>query len=103
TVSSWAWEHYRTDWVQLDPPRHLVIHSLESARRAASAAGLELSEVEYDSGHFQFVGSELYRKDIPLLPALYEAAPSEIRRYRRRAAALNAAGKGDQASFFFRR
>ena len=28
--SSWAWEHYRENWVQLDAPRHLYLHSVKS-------------------------------------------------------------------------
>jgi SAM-dependent methyltransferase len=102
TVSSFAWEHFRTDWVQLDAPRHLHIHSAESMRRAASAAGLELIDVSYDSCEFQFVGSELYRRDIPYVEGNGSFSRAEIRRYRRRARELNAEGRGDQASFFLR-
>ena len=29
TVTSWAWRSYGVDWVQLDAPRHLFLHSLQ--------------------------------------------------------------------------
>ena len=27
-VANWAWQHYGANWVQLDAPRHLIIHTL---------------------------------------------------------------------------
>src|SRR6185437_9012453 len=65
-VAQWAWRHYGVNWVQLDAPRHFVIHTHESMIMAAEQAGLNIVNVEYDSTAFQFWGSELYRKDIPL-------------------------------------
>ena len=32
TVSSFAWRAYRENWIQLDAPRHIFLHSLESMR-----------------------------------------------------------------------
>jgi SAM-dependent methyltransferase len=106
-ASSFAWEHYGEDWVQLDAPRHLFLHTKSSIRRLAEAAGLVLDSVEYDSTAFQFWGSELYRRGIPLAP--YKDSPtaffsrSELNRYAAKARALNKMGQGDQAAFFFRK
>lgn len=110
-VSSYAWEHYGVDWVQLDAPRHFFLHSIESLGRLARHAGLSISKIVYDSGPFQFLGSELYRRDIPLhstAPADVEAraaafTASELSEFDRQARALNAAGRGDQAAFYLRR
>ena len=66
TVSSYAWEHYGTHWVQLDAPRHFFLHSVESIEILADLAHMKLEKVVYDSNHFQFIGSEKYIKDIPL-------------------------------------
>lgn len=111
TVSSFAWKHYGTEWVQLDAPRHLFLHSRESMSMAASRAGLEVFDVFYDSGPFQFWGSEQCRKGIPLSdarsysknPARSVFTKSEIRRFSERAAELNKSGDGDQLAFFLRK
>jgi SAM-dependent methyltransferase len=106
-VPSYAWEHYRTNWVQLDAPRHFFLHSLESIRILAKNSGLEVKDIEYDSSEFQFVGSELYLKDIPLRhlkKSLGDIIKSnfsnrEIKNYKEMAKKLNANKQGDQAAF----
>lgn len=102
-VPSAAWATYGTDWVQLDPPRHLVIHSVESLRRIGADAGLRLRAVAYDSTGVQFAGSEAYRRGLTLDDAEAAFSAQEWSGFERRAADLNAAGRGDQAAFYFRR
>lgn len=102
-VASWAWEHYGRDWVQLDAPRHIIIHTLESFRRTAELAGFQLTKVTFDSTVFQFYGSELYKRDIPLAQKDAEWArltKDTVSRDAKRAADLNQQQRGDQASFF---
>ncbi|HXF61201.1 MAG TPA: class I SAM-dependent methyltransferase, partial [Caldilineaceae bacterium] len=65
-VPSAAWEQYGVNWVQLDAPRHFFLHSVQSLTLVAEQAGLRLQRCLYDSTSFQFVGSELYRRNIPL-------------------------------------
>ncbi|HYW07211.1 MAG TPA: class I SAM-dependent methyltransferase, partial [Longimicrobium sp.] len=65
-ASSEAWEKYRENWVQLDPPRHFFMHTEKSIRLLAEQAGLRVASVEYDSTAFQFEASELYLRDVPL-------------------------------------
>jgi hypothetical protein len=56
----------------------------------------------------QFLWSELYRRDIPMLDPATHLPPlpsthfrrSEIRAFRSRSRELNLAGEGDQACFF---
>lgn len=103
TVSSFAWEHYRENWVQIDAPRHFFLHSTESLRRVARQAGLEVVEIEYDSTDLQFVGSELYARDLPLTAAEGAFTRREIREFRRRARELNAEGRGDSIAAYLRR
>jgi SAM-dependent methyltransferase len=105
---SYAWEHYGVDWVQLDAPRHLFIHSVDSMKALADQTGLEVVKVVWDSDEFQFWGSEQYLRDIPLRDdASYLNNPSksifsahEIEGFRSKAKELNALGRGDQAAFF---
>ena len=106
-----AWDLFGTDWVQIDAPRHLVVHSEASMRLLARTAGFEVTEVVYDSTAFQFWGSVQYQQDIPLWSersyvvnpgrSLFTAA--QIRAWEDQAAELNAAGRGDQACFYLRK
>lgn len=110
-VSSWAFEHYGADWVALDAPRHLYLHTPGSLAIAAAAAGLEIAATAYDSSALQFWGSEQYRRGIALMsPRSHAIDPKrsifsrrEIAAYGRRARALNAEQRGDQAAFTLRR
>jgi 2-polyprenyl-3-methyl-5-hydroxy-6-metoxy-1,4-benzoquinol methylase len=104
TVSSYAWPHYREHWVQLDAPRHLFIHSIESMQLLANQANMVLEEVVYDSEDFQFSLSEKYKAGYSMYeqPAEKESyLKRKVTRFvnRRRANRLNAAKQGDQAAF----
>jgi len=109
-ASSEAFARYRADWVQLDAPRHLYLHTPRSLSILAGAAGLDVADVVYDSTAFQFWGSEQYRRDIPLFDAQSymvdrRASPftgAEIEAFAARARQLNAEGRGDQAAFYLR-
>lgn len=108
TVSSYAWEHYGVDWVELDAPRHLHVHSHDSVARLAAASGLRVTTVHGDSRAFELWGSEQYARDIPLrAPDSYAMAPGrsmfsrrDIARFGREAARLNREGRGGRAGFY---
>jgi SAM-dependent methyltransferase len=98
----WAWEHYGTDWVVLDPPRHLFLHTERSLGLLAARCGLRVLSVEYDSDEFQFWASELYRRSIPLATAGVPRrffSGRQLRDFRRRSRELNASHRGDTAAF----
>jgi SAM-dependent methyltransferase len=111
TVSSYAWEHYRENWVQLDAPRHFFLHSIESIKRLAGKVSLEVEKVVYDSMSFQFWGSEQCIKGIPLRsPHSYAMEPAksifskvDIKRFEEEARKLNGENRGDQAAFYLRK
>lgn len=65
-VSSYAWRHYGTNWVEMDPPRHLYLHSRESMRLLGERVGLNLYATACDSFELEFYGSEQYLRGIPL-------------------------------------
>jgi SAM-dependent methyltransferase len=107
--SSFAWQEYKTYWVQIDAPRHFFLFSVRSMNLLAKKAGFTIERIIYDSTEFQFVGSEKYRKDIPLYSdksnrknsSLFSKA--EISRFRKKAQELNGRGLGDQAAFYLRK
>ncbi len=111
TVTSWAWRSYGVDWVQLDAPRHLFLHSLQSMNVLAEQKNFKLENVVYDSFSFQQWGSEQYQKDIALHDEnSYAVNPnkslfsdSDIREFETHSKELNDAKSGDQAAFYLRK
>ena len=109
TVSSYAWKHYGVNWVQLDAPRHLIIHSTESISKLAEKVNLKQIDVFYNSNSFQFWGSEQYLQNIPLTSSKSYAENPEnsifskktLKEYERQAAKLNQQKQGDMAAFYF--
>ncbi len=108
TTSSFAWKHYRENWVQIDAPRHLQIHSVDSIKILAGKAGLKLHDVMYTSSSLQFWGSEQNCRGIPLFSDKSYAkglsksifSEREISDFRKRAVELNNRCEGDSAAFF---
>ena len=105
-IASWAWKQYGVNWVQLDGPRHLCVHSEKSFLLAAKNSGFHISCILYDSFEFQFWGSELYCRNIPLEEArshLFDYfSKAAMKEFRRRSIMLNNYQQGDQAIFFLR-
>jgi SAM-dependent methyltransferase len=107
-ASSYAWRHYGTNWVQLDAPRHLFLHTVDSMRICVEKAGMAVKEIRYDSGPFQFYGSEQYQRDIPLdhersywRRGIENSIFSlqQIEDFKKRAQELNQSQDGDSACF----
>jgi 2-polyprenyl-3-methyl-5-hydroxy-6-metoxy-1,4-benzoquinol methylase len=111
TVSSYAWQHYGVNWVQLDAPRHLFLHSVDSIKVLAEQCGFKMDKAVYDSNAFQFWGSEQYEKGIMLRDknswaenpegSLFSSA--QIKEFEKRAQELNSLNQGDQAAFYLRK
>jgi SAM-dependent methyltransferase len=104
-----AFREYGVDWVQLDAPRHLHLFTRRALERLAGGAGLRIEAVHFDSSAFQFWGSELYRRGIPLASRSaggrsprHHFSRRELREFRRRAEQLNREGRGDSACFYLR-
>ncbi len=110
-ADSLAWERYGTDWVQLDAPRHLFLHTRKSMAHLERKAGLREDAVVYDSSGFGFWGSELYRRGMQLQSpdeALDHAgrpvlSDDELAAFERVADDANRDARGDQAAFYLRR
>jgi SAM-dependent methyltransferase len=109
-AGTYAWKTYGTNWVQLDPPRHIFLPTIQSMETLAKRVGLKLGQTIYESNEFQFWGSEQYIQDIPLRdPRSLASLPRQVlahfklRKYRARAAELNAKGQGDSACFYLQK
>lgn len=103
TVSSDAFELYRENWVNLDAPRHFFLHSHQSLGGVASRAGLTIDRLWCDSSDMQFLASEQYVRDIPLMDPRSATvtkrnglfSPVQRHAYRRKAEEANRALRGD--------
>ncbi len=109
TVSSYAWQCYKENWVQLDAPRHLFLYSIKSLEILAAQTGFDYVKTSYESTAFQFLGSEQYQKDISLLNdnrsmycgniSLFTA--NQINDYKAKAVRLNNEKLGDSIAAVF--
>jgi SAM-dependent methyltransferase len=108
TKSSYAWENYGVNWVQIDAPRHFFLHSLKSIEILTNQAGLKIKDIVFDSTDFQFWGSEQYQNDIPFLdeksyfinPKKSIFSDDDIRRFKLKATELNQQKIGDQVCIY---
>lgn len=111
-ASSAAWRKYGVDWVDLDAPRHLFLHTSKSLSIAASRAKLTVESTEYDGVSHTYWGSELYRRGISLFSSTETASPGpnpdehfspiEMKKFEEQAARDNANGQGGWGIFFLR-
>ena len=107
-AASYAWRHYGVNWVALDAPRHLFLHTVRSIRLLSKQAGFKVVDIEFDSTEFQFLGSEFYLRNIPLKDrSLYLKNPQnsifsekQIQEFKDKAIKLNEENDGDQACFY---
>ncbi len=102
-IVNYAWQVYRTNWVQLDAPRHFYLHSIKSLTMLAKKANLDLKNIVYNSSAFQFWGSELYNKGMSTSKySPYSVfSKSELKKFEDSAKALNTTNQGDTAAFYF--
>lgn len=104
TVSSDAWDLYKTNWFQLDAPRHLYLFSRVAIELLAAKTGLQIAGTYDDSTAGQFLASEQYRQGIALdaknsyLTSLKGSifTPNDVSEFTDRAKSANAAKRGDQ-------
>jgi O-antigen biosynthesis protein len=107
---TWFWDRFGTAWWELDPPRHLFVHTRASLARLAEEMGLEIFHVEWDSSYVELIASTQIAHDVAWRePASWHTNPPAgfddpmIERLKSQAAALNEAGDAGRAGFYLRR
>lgn len=65
TYPNIAFELFGPHWFQLDPPRHITLHSVRSLRLLADRSGLKIIDMKYDSGNSQIIRSFFYQHGVP--------------------------------------
>ena len=107
-AGSYAWRKYGVNWVALDAPRHLYLHTAESIQILASQAGFEVADVVYDADGYSHWGSELFLRDIPLTdersprvnPRQNTFSKEELDQCAELDKQLNESGEADSAAFY---
>ena len=107
-MNMYGWKKYGLNWVGLDAPRHIIIHSIESMKILAEQSGLELHKVEFDSDPINIWASEQYEKDIALIePNSYMVNKKtafftkvQIKSYKKLTKQINEKRESDQAAFY---
>jgi SAM-dependent methyltransferase len=107
-MGNYSWQTYRENWMDLDAPRHIIIHTVKSMQLLAEAAGFVLKQTEYDSNYMSLIGSEQYSKDIALPdPTSYMVnkaasgwSDAAIAQCKQTAKRIDHEGNGDQAAFY---
>ncbi len=109
-AGSYGWRTYREHWLGLEPPRHLVIPSVDGMHRLAEQAGLRTESIAYDTQAACYVLSELWASDrtfeTPRRPwvkrAIEMCGADRVRTLMKLAADRNRAGDGDTAAYYMR-
>ncbi len=108
-MDTWFWQTYGTHWWELDPPRHLFVHTLASLDRCAARAGLERIDVLWDSSATEIIASEQIARDIAWRePESWGEKPpagiddATIATWRAKVVELNATGRAGRAGVYYR-
>ena len=107
-MGMYSWKKYSTSWMDLDAPRHIIIHSLKSMALLAAQAGFELRKTVFDGNYMSLIGSNQYANNIALPDANsymvnkkksgYTTA--DIDKFKAISKQNDAAGVSDQAAFY---
>jgi SAM-dependent methyltransferase len=98
-----ALHKYRENWVGLDAPRHFFLHTQQSLKILLEETDLKIDEIIFDSGAYQFTGSEKYSKNLPLSTPDSIFSKKELRKFLNEARKLNTNNQGDQACFYLKK
>jgi SAM-dependent methyltransferase len=108
-MRSWFWQRYGTAWWELDPPRHLFVHTRRSLEILAAEAGMGLARMACDSTYLEVLASEQIERDIAWRdPASWWSHPpgtfsdDAVAAAAETAKRVNEEGSAGRAAFFFR-
>jgi SAM-dependent methyltransferase len=107
-VDSYCWEQYKEQWMQMDPPRHLFLHSKKSIQIMLKEAGLNKDNEVFDSNKYAIIGSEQNKLDVSMQDEKSYLAhrdstlftTEQINEFERLAVESNQNNKGDQVCLY---
>jgi SAM-dependent methyltransferase len=109
-AGSYGWRTYRENWLGLEPPRHIVIPSIDGMRRLAERTGFDVDSIEFDSSGCCYAVSEIWASgrtvSYPRRPwqkrTLELCGPERVAQLEELARKQNAAGDGDHAAYYLK-
>lgn len=107
-MGMYSWKKYGPSWMDLDAPRHIIIHSLKSLELLAHQAGFVLKRTVFDGNYMSLIGSEQYSRDIALNASksymINKASGifthADIENLKETNKLLNRKGQADHAAFY---
>ena len=107
-MGMYSWKKYVTNWMDLDAPRHIIVHSLKSMQLLATQAGFQIKRTVFDGNYMSLIGSEQYAKDIALPDAssfmvnkaMSGYNKSDIEQFKKITEQNNKTKQADQAAFY---
>jgi len=104
----YSWQKYKEHWMDIDAPRHIIVHTPKSMAILAEQAGFEIKMIEYDANYMSLIGSDQYIKDIAVNdPNSYMKnkagsgyTKKDIEQFKKTAKEINEQQEGDQAAFY---
>lgn len=100
--SEFVWNKYGVNWYQIDAPRHLFLHTLESFEIICNKTNLIIEDVIFDSSELMFINSEKFAKDISMNDENWhnvDFSNEELEYYKNQIKVLNDEKNADQAIF----
>lgn len=109
-----AFDRYKENWIQLDAPRHVFLHTNKSMELLAEKSGLIIDEIVNDSTAFGFLGSEQYQNNIaqnepqsffkPFYKKIFSKpfSSDQLHQFSKDATLANQQGRGDQRIYILR-
>lgn len=100
-MGMYSWQNYGVNWMDLDAPRHIIIHTLKSMSILAQQAGFELRKTIFDGNYMSLIGSELYARDVALPEQkMSMLSKEEIEKFKEITKNNDESGQSDQAAFY---
>ena len=100
--SDFFWKNYGVNWYQIDAPRHLFLHTIESFKILCSKTNLKVVDVKCDSYDNSIMACEKYSRDISMGDKewnTFELDDKTTKNFKKEINELNANNEADQAIF----
>ncbi len=100
----YLWKTFRENWAQLDPPRHLFLHSEKSFHKLADSNGFEVFQTFNECHAGSVASSEKLKKNLSYSLSNKKVFTDEERKnFVQFAKKLRLNNEGDQATFFLKK
>ena len=103
--SKYVWENYGVNWYQIDAPRHLFLHTIESFKILCDKTNLVIEDIIFDSSYLMFTNSVKYENNISMRDKEwrdYQFSTQDLDFFKKKIINLNREKNADQAIFILK-